>query len=135
MSQRPTDDDDDFWAEARALGIAQAKALKDQAGKGGLRFEAYLPPELAMWLLGLIERGVFTDPSEVAFVILGEHKDLEPHADLRQEALRRSIQAATDDPHPGFSIEDVRQQLEKLRTERQAPAVWQRPPRAAESDA
>jgi hypothetical protein len=44
-------------------------------GKGGLRFGTYLPPNLAGWLLDLIERGVFTDPSEAVFVILGEHRD------------------------------------------------------------
>jgi len=84
--------------------IAQAKALRQQAGKGGLRFEAYLPPDLAEWLLDLIERGVFADPSEAVFVILGEHRDLEPHADLRRELLSRSCQAAIDDPPPARGI-------------------------------
>jgi hypothetical protein len=45
--------------EAYLARIAQARALREQAGKGGLRFEAYLPPDLAEWLLDLIERGVF----------------------------------------------------------------------------
>ena len=56
--------------EVKAMRIAQARALKEQAGKGGLRFEAYLPPGLAEWLLDLIERGVFADPSEAATVIV-----------------------------------------------------------------
>jgi len=43
--------------EAYLARIAQARALREQAGKGGLRFEAYLPPDLAEWLLDLIERG------------------------------------------------------------------------------
>ena len=34
-------------AEAKAKSIDQAKALPKQAKKGGLRFEAYLPPQLA----------------------------------------------------------------------------------------
>jgi hypothetical protein len=48
----------DAWnsPEARAERIAQARALREPAGKGGLRFEAYLPPDLAEWLLDLIER-------------------------------------------------------------------------------
>jgi hypothetical protein len=52
----------DAWdsPEAKAARIAQAEALRQQAGKGGLRFEAYLPPDLAEWLLSLIERGVAT---------------------------------------------------------------------------
>src|SRR5208337_1519420 len=96
------EDIDDGWpaAEEKAKNIAQAKALKEKVQNGGLRFEAYLPPGLAEWLLGLIERGVFVDPSEAVFVILGEHKDLEPHADLRTEILRRSLEAAINDPRP-----------------------------------
>jgi len=68
----------DEWpsAEEKAKNIAQAKALRVQAEKGGLRFSAYLPPGLAGWLLGLIEKGTFHDPSEAVFVILGEHQDL-----------------------------------------------------------
>src|ERR1019366_7342507 len=95
----------DGWrtAEEKARDIAQAKALKEQARNGGLRFEAYLPLDLATWVLDFVERGVFVDPSEAVFVILGEHKDLEPHADLRDELLRRSVQAAIDDPRPPIS--------------------------------
>ena len=44
-------------------GIAQARALREQSAKGGLRFEAHLPPGLADWLLEQIEHGVFADPS------------------------------------------------------------------------
>ena len=76
--------------------------------EGGLRFEAYLPPKLALWLLDLIEQGTFLDLSEAMFVILGEHKELEPHADLRQELLKRSIEAAADDPRPGISSEELK---------------------------
>jgi antitoxin ParD1/3/4 len=61
----------DEWpsAEEKAKNIAQAKALRVQAEKGGLRFSAYLPPGLADWLLGLIEKGTFHDPSEAVLVI------------------------------------------------------------------
>ena len=76
--------DDGLSAEARAQSVAQAQTLRKQAQEGGLRFEVYVPPQLAEWLLGLIERGVFTSPAEAAFVILGEYRELEPHADLRQ---------------------------------------------------
>ena len=102
-----TEDLQDGWrtAEEKARDLAQATALKEQARKGGLRFEAYLPVGLAEWVLDYVERGVFVDPSEAVFVILGEHKDLEPHADLRQEALKRSIQAANSDAsRPGIPI-------------------------------
>lgn len=112
-------------AAERESDIAQARTLREQARKGGLRFEAYLPPSLAEWLLDLVEQGVFTDPGEAVFVILGEHKDLEPHADLREEILRRSLQAAMDDPRPGFTAEEVNERMRKLMSEPRAePAVW-----------
>src|SRR5438128_10939397 len=81
-----------------AESSAQAHALKERAAEGGLRFDAYLPLALAEWLLGRIERGIFADPSEAVFVILGEYRELEPHADLREELLRRTVQAAIDEP-------------------------------------
>ena len=122
----------DAWdsPEAKAARIAQATALRQQAGKGGLRFEVYLPPDLAQWLLGLIERGVFTDPSEAAFVILGEHRDLEPHADLRRELLSRSLQAVIDDPRPSLSGDELEKHLRDLcDTPMMEAAVWRKPER------
>ena len=121
------EDAEDGWptAEGKANNIAQAKALKEKAQKGGLRFEAYVPPGLAEWLLGLVELGVFADPSEAVFVILGEHKDLEPHADLRRELLKRTLQAAMDDPRPSVPHEEVMERLRKLATApRPEPAEW-----------
>jgi antitoxin ParD1/3/4 len=126
-----TEDAQDGWktAEEKARDIAQARALREQARQGGLRFEAYLPPGLAEWLLGLIELGVFADPSEAAFVILGEHKDLEPHADLRRELLKRTLQAAMDDPRPSVSQEEMMEKLRKRASAPQPePAEWRRAP-------
>src|SRR6266851_5814955 len=113
--------------EEKAQSIAQAKALQEKAQKAGLRFEAYLPPDLAEWLLGLIERGVFADPSEAVFVIFGEHRDLEPHADLRRELLSRLSQAAMDDPRPSLSGDEVEKRLRELvDTPRPEAAVWRK---------
>src|ERR1700693_5359487 len=111
-----TEDLQDDWRtpDERAQDAAQAAALKDQASKGGLRFEAYLPSDLAAWVLDLVERGVFVDPGEAVFVILGEHRDLEPHIDLRRESLKRSLDAAMNDPRPTLSLEEVRAGLKKL---------------------
>jgi antitoxin ParD1/3/4 len=107
--------------------IPHAGTLREQARKGGLRFEAYLPPDLAEWFLGLIERGVFADPSEAVFVILGEHRDLEPHADLRHELLRRSCQAAINDRQPSLSGDELEKYLKELcDTPTSAPAVWRK---------
>jgi antitoxin ParD1/3/4 len=114
-----TEDLQDGWrtAEKRARDIAEAKALKEQAAKGGLRFEAYLPFGLAEWLLDFVERGVFVDPSEAVFVMLGEYRDLEPHADLRIEVLKRSLEASMNDPRPSISSEEVNEHLKKLLSE------------------
>ena len=116
----------DAWdsSEAEAARIAQARGLRELAGKGGLRFEAYLPPDLAEWLLDLIERGVFADPSEAVSVILGEHRALEPHDDLRRELLSRSLQAAIDDPRPSLSGDDVKKLFDRPIAE---AAVWRKP--------
>ncbi len=76
-------------------------------------------------MLDLVERGVFTDPGEAVFVILGEHRDLEPHADLREELLRRTLEAAMDDPRPGVTLDEVQERFDKLRSEpRPEPAMW-----------
>jgi hypothetical protein len=53
--------------EDRERDIAQAKALREQASEGGLRFEVFLPPGLAEWILDLVALGVFVDPSEAVF--------------------------------------------------------------------
>jgi Arc/MetJ-type ribon-helix-helix transcriptional regulator len=111
--------------EDRERDLAQAKALREQASHGGLRFEVYLPPGLAEWILDLVARGVFTDPSEAAFVMLGEQRDLEPHADIRQEILKRSIQAAIDDPRPGVSEKEFEERMRtRLKEARAEPAKW-----------
>jgi antitoxin ParD1/3/4 len=124
-----TDDLQPDWrtADERAQDVAQAGALKEQASKAGLRFETYLPPDLAAWVLDHVERGVFADPSEAVFVILGEHRDLEPHIDLRRESLRRSLDAAMNDPRPALSLDEVRERMRKFFDEpRPDPAVWQK---------
>ena len=123
MTNPEFDDDDGAY---RRRGAAQAAALQEQARSGGLRFEAYLPPALANWILDKIARGVFADPSEAAFVILGEHHELEPHTRcLRQEALRRSLQAAADDPRPGIPAEEFLRGLQQtLAAPQPELAVW-----------
>lgn len=123
----PNTGPDDWLKIAQAEGIAQARVLREQARRGGLRFEAYLPPDLADWLLGLVESGVFTDPSEVVFVICTEHRDLAPHADLRRELLGGVLQAAADDPRPSVPAEEVFKKLRnKFERPLLEPAVWKR---------
>jgi antitoxin ParD1/3/4 len=111
----------------RARDIAQAKALREPACKGGLRFEVFLPPGLAEWVLDFVERGVFVDPSEAVFVILGEHRDLEPHDDLREEILRRSLDAAMNDPRPTITHEEFEEKMRaRSAAPRPEPARWRK---------
>ena len=66
---------EDLWdATEQKAGTAHAAALTARgAAAGGLRYEAYLPPDMALWLLESIEQGVFNDPPEAVFV-----RDLPP---------------------------------------------------------
>jgi hypothetical protein len=111
----------------RARDIAQAKALREQACKGGLRFEVFLPPGLAEWVLDFVERGVFVDPSAAVFVILGEHQDLEPHGDLRTEILKRSLDASINDQRPPIPLDEFKKKMaERMAEPRPEPAVWRK---------
>lgn len=124
-----TDNDAFEWPDPadKAHAVEQAKRLRNQVAEGGLKFEAYLPPSLALWLLDRIEQGQFLDPSEAVFVILGEHEELEPHADLRREMFKRRIQAAADDPRPGISGEEIKAELrEKRKAPLHEPATWEK---------
>ena len=57
--------------------------------------------------------------------MLGEQHDLEPHADLRREILKRSVQAAIDDPRPRLSAEEFRETMRRRwEAPRPEPAVW-----------
>ena len=113
-------------AEEKTRNVAQAIALREQAKAGGLRFSVYLPPDLADWLLGLVEKGTFIDPSEAVFVKLQEAQELEPHHDLRRELLARMLQAAEDDPRPRIPGEEVLKRIKERRASLREPAVWEK---------
>jgi len=119
-------DDDEAFADNYAERD-QAKALREQARAGGLQFEAFLPTSLADWLLERIERGMFASPAEAVFAIFTEARELEPHRDLRDEVLRRMIDAARANlesalPHDE-AMAELREEMARLRPE---PARWQR---------
>ena len=67
-------------------------SIRRQAAKGGLTFEAYLPPALAEWVIGLVEHEVFHSPSEAVFIAMQSFQELDEHPDLQQELLNRAIQ-------------------------------------------
>jgi antitoxin ParD1/3/4 len=90
-----------------------------------LRFSVYFPRGLAEWLLGLVEKGTFIDPSEAVFVMLQEAQELEPHHDLRRELLVRMLQAA-EDPRPPIPGEEVFKLLREKRISSPEPAVWEK---------
>ena len=125
-----TDTSDTVWPspDERNYARLQAQELCDRAREGSLRFQAYLPPEIALWLLDHVENGTFHDPSEAAFVLLREAKELEPHADLRSELLKRMILEAADHPRPTIPVGEVKARFEAIRkSPRPEPAVWKRP--------
>jgi hypothetical protein len=45
-------------------------SVRRQAAEGGLTFEAYLPPSLAEWVIGLVEQEIFHSPAEAVFVAM-----------------------------------------------------------------
>ncbi len=70
---------DMHWAETDETAkqrIEQARALKATAAKDGLKFEAYLTPNIATWVLEMVERGDFIDPSEAVFVFMKQAMDI-----------------------------------------------------------
>ncbi len=106
-------------------GMEQAAALRAQAERDGLRFMAYLPPTLAAWLLDQIEDGLFADPLEAMFAIVGIYRDLEPHAAPRDQLVRRAYLAATFDDEPCLPDPDIIGHVQALLAGRLAePATW-----------
>ena len=118
---------DDELLDDNAAERAQAAALRDQAREGGLQFEAFLPSSLADWLLERIERGMFASPAEAVFAIFTEARELEPHRDLRDEVLRRMIDAARANLESALPHDEAMAELrEEMARPRPAPARWQR---------
>ncbi|CDZ41709.1 Hypothetical protein NGAL_HAMBI1145_60330 [Neorhizobium galegae bv. officinalis] len=125
--------DIDEWLSPKWQEEASEKArvLRDQAAKGGLRFEAFLPSGLALWLLDKIEQGQFIDPAQATYELLKQARELEPHGDLRDELTRRGIQAAIDDPRPPINAEAMMKKMEEIaRRPAEKSAVWEKQSRS-----
>ena len=103
------------------------ESICQQACEGGLRFEAYLPPRLAEWVIALVDQDVFHSPTEAVFVAMQSFQELDEHPDLKQELLKRAIQKGIDSAKEGGGI-PAEQVMERLRQEmarpRPEPAVW-----------
>ena len=102
-------------------------SVRRQAAEGGLTFEAYLPPALAEWVIGLVEHEVFHSPSEAVFIAMQSFQELDEHPDLQQELLNRAIQKGIDSVEEGGGIpaEEVMERLRKeMEGPRAEPAVW-----------
>lgn len=108
--------------EAARLRIQQVQSLKQQSQTGGLEFRAYLPPRLAEWVLDMVGKGIFVDPSEAVFVFMGQAKDIEPHEDIKREILRRRLEQAEN--RKTYTSEEVKEYLEERAKYRTDPAIW-----------
>jgi hypothetical protein len=119
------------WMETEETAqqrIDQARLLKEGARTGGMKFEAYLTPDLAEWVLDMVEQGDFTDPSEAVFVFMGQAKDIDEHQDLKQEVFKRRIAQGIEAAENGdvYTSEEVWEHLDKVMKEKTEPVVWQK---------
>lgn len=103
--------------------------FKKQVAESGLRFEAYLPSDLALWVVELVEQGAFTSPSEAVFVAMQTYQELDQHPEVKKELLRQMLAAAEQDVKGGKGIphEEVIAELKKRASQKKSePAVWDR---------
>lgn len=118
-----------LWFETEETAqkrIEQARSLKERACTGGLKFQAYLAPEIALWVLDKIEHNIFIDPGEAVSEYMKQAKDIDPYDDIKAEILKRILLEAEDDIRHGqiYTAEEVWQQIEDLRENATKPAVW-----------
>jgi antitoxin ParD1/3/4 len=102
-------------------------SIRRQAAEGGLIFEAYLPPGLATWVIGLVEQEVFHSPAEAVFVAMQSFRELDQHPDIKRELLERTLQhrVTSAEKGGGMPAEEVMTRLRNAMEGPQAePAVW-----------
>ena len=102
-------------------------SIRRQAAEGGLIFEAYLPPGLAAWVIGLVEQEVFHSPAEAVFVAMQSFRELDQHPDIKRELLERTLQhrVTSAEKGGGMPAEEVMTRLRNAMEGPQAePAVW-----------
>jgi Arc/MetJ-type ribon-helix-helix transcriptional regulator len=105
------------------------ETFKNQVAEGGLQFEAYLPSDLASWVVELVEQGAFTSPSEAVFVAMQTFRELDRHPEIKNALLGRMIADAEKDIEKGNTIshEQVMAELERILFQKTpTPAKWDR---------
>lgn len=128
MADSDPNDGDIFPAAYRAAQQEQAARLKPAAEKAGLKFEAYLTPGDAEWVLARVENSVFLSPSELVSIAVHQFIEMHDYPDLRRELLHRTLQKAMDDPSPGIPMEEafaeIRADIEEFK--KYEPARWEK---------
>ena len=81
----------------------QAKVLREQARAGGLRFEAYLPGDMADWLLAQVEQAA---------------RDVAARVAADPELARRLVRSFRRETAPGGMPWEVAVELER------SPQMW-----------
>ncbi len=114
------------------LRIEQVQKIKKQVSQGGLRFEVYLPPGMAEWVLDMVEKGRFLDPSEAVFVFMGLAKDIDAYPDLYNdlhgEILKRRVKESEEDIGKGkyYTHEELKKHIKERLSNKTEPAVWEK---------
>lgn len=106
--------------------IEQAEALRDRAARDGLRFEAYLPPSIAEWVLDEIIAGHFVEPSELAFYAVKQSQELGRHPHVCDALLKAQLEGAIAQAEAGdvISGEEVFVRLREQVAEMEEPPRW-----------
>lgn len=99
--------------------IDQAQALKPKASRAGLKCEVYLPSDIAVWVLDMVEKGVFIDPSEAIYVFMDQAHDIDDSDDLKTAILKHRVLKGEEDYDNGRIIEgdDLDEFFETLKNE------------------
>jgi hypothetical protein len=89
----------------------QQERIKAHTRARGMTFEVFLPEESADWLRLKIAAGMFKNPGEAALVAFQDLQALDRHPVARRALLTAMIEASVNDPRPGISIEEFREQF------------------------
>ena len=106
--------DGDEYEVWRNHNMQHAQELLCDLGQRGLRFKAFLPGDLAHWLLTTVSAGHFTHPNEMIVEMAKVYRILELHPDLKQELLERHINQVRADKAPRTSNESLSEGIDQL---------------------